>query len=657
MAPLSRKTPKIEVLVNGQLDVNAALLTANVSVLSGQPDTVTFTRRLLAHRRSTDLQNTQLSSFFQNDAVEVIITRSGAQSQSHIIHWGKIVALDPTINESGGEEIVYTSRLDDHLFGNPVDELFCGTRTQGSSDREGVGAYRQGIIDDPTIFNPLHEGAATPNRAADFIAGGAYHVFIDPGSVDATILHGDRKSAESGGGGQVVRFWSLADAVNYLCRTLNATEQYVKNPPHAELIAAIGDDQSIVRNHEVPMGIFLPEALDQLLVPHGYGWRVVYETGRRRIEVYERGVAPPKTLLLQKWGEKLDPDKTFLKAFSANMDFTDGSANSVRVIGGYKEREGSFLLRPGWSSQYDALGDEGLRKFNRNFQNWENDDGAQDAWRRFVFNESGHYTGTRPFWTQAPDMVPLLGVGNVLRSRRLLPALSLDSAGASMGRQQGVFLEWWDHYEEIWKPVFGGIPGRGGLSGGQFQILEEEIGIWFSDMTPPPRLMAIGLQFGIDKLFLRVTGTVRADRRLRSQKDASASFLADTKAMIVDAGRQYQDRKISHDGPADRQQPLGGTVLSAPLTAESDGLVAADDQAQTLLDKYNTANIRGVGVVEGVDWGLMDYLGRTISKIEGRELQFRSTPVGTQQTRYPTVTSLAFDIQQQVTQLRFEAVR
>ena len=664
-APLSRFQAIPTVKINGQVNDRVALLSASVSVMSRVPDQCTFEVRDLDSKRSTELSNKAMTELLKNDECEVLIsTRTPGVSQ--IVHFGRIVAMDASIEN--GETITYTSRLDEHLFGDPVETILVGTRPFGLPDTAAISNYTPVTIDGELRFNPVYESITTPNRSASIIGGLNHHVFIDHGSVDAYRLHEDRRAGEDGGGQNhngVVNFWTVAQAVTYLCWTLNEAEQYVRNPTLGEVEDAIGTEWDNLRDVTISIGDYLPKALDELLWSRGYGWRIEYSDGQRKIVAYKRGEAEHKVIKLQSWGSVLDTDETNVAALRANMDYSDGVANQVSVLGGFEEYEMTIILRPAWNPKYDS--ETILSKFNT--AHHEDDLDIAQVWRRYAANEAGQYTDSakfHSFWTKALDLTGVIGAdGNsafkVLRKRRLLPTISVDKAGASIAKSFGVYLEWYDPSNQTWNPVWGGVKGKGGLTNGNFKVLQDEMGIYFGDQDPPHQLRSMARRLGgADKLFLRVTATVKSDVRMRGVRVANSSHLKDPKKQVIDAHNQYEFHQrlpgILANVPG-IGSPIGGSFFQIPKAAETFGQYGAEKRAEELIEKYNAANISGQAVIEGVDWPLMDYLGNVVEKIKGRELTLRTSPTESQTVSYPTVNKIDFDIQRQKTTLQFEALR
>lgn len=668
MPSLSRVAPTVTVRVNGTENLRYQLLTCGRYSGARPLDFATFEVTSLDYVNRPIFAYGPIGGLFDNAIVSIESgTRSGGIQQ---LHYGRISAMEARINPRGDMLIVH-SRLDDHLFGSPVDKAVMGVRSHSQPETQSLLSWFVEEWDEPIVFNPMFEGMPTPNRG--FIFARAEHdVLIDPRSMDPATLAEDRARATpdgfpSGFPAGRVGWWTLAQAAFYLCKTLNPSEIHVRNPSLDELESVLGTDQYQLRNHRVVKGQFLPQALDALLKPHGYTFRVeLVSQSLRSLKVYERG-AGSRTVntKLQPFGERLDTIRSNVAEMALNYDGTAQTFNKLSLLGGPWQVEVSILLRPGWEEQYDTQ--YALSTYNIDEDSFKDSDAVQQAWRRFVANEGGTYTGTREWFDEAPGFDTFItGIVNRVRRRRTYPTITQDPFGGSLGRTHGRYLEWWDPDEGqsgAWKLVGDDLDEEGY----SWQPLQEEIGVWFSSPDVCSRFMEIQQQHGIEHLALRLTCVIRSDERMRHEIDETGILIDDRKE-VLDAGESYSrtfvntEPAVAPEGPnglrASEDEFIGGSALAdlSAIRSEVDDRDRIASKAVELIDQYNAATIEGTITIEGIDWNFDNILGGTVREIDGRDFELVTTPPG-KASRYPTCVGVEFNIQDQRTRLRLETLR
>lgn len=655
--PLSRQAPAIKIYWDGNVRGDTSLLYVRRSLGGRMIDVATFeVYRNLLSDRNTVLKSRELYSLFKNAIIEITVQTQGGLER--VIHYGRVVGLSPQMNP-GGEAIIVESRFDPHLFGDIVDTVYGSSRNLTDKPDVAITSYRQARYDGDTVFNPIIDGVAQPNRTIQRI-NPRYFSMLDPGAVEprqleisrtVSMLSGTQVAGPTGPS----RFWTLPDIVEYLCETLNPAQTHVRNPNRGELYSTLPTDPALVRNMMIPVGAYLPEALDMVLVPYGYRWRVWLARGSRQIEVFTRGTYKPRTLKLQPFGANLDTSQSNVPQFDMKFDIAERSANRIDVVGNFVEIEINMVLRPAWDSSWDAVSD--VNQFNKGSTGWDTDSSRQLAWRKFVANEAGDYTGTRPFFNSASDFSQLFAAAAgenpnghsvaILRRRIVHPTITTGDDGTSIGQHQGTDVRYYNADMGQWFPIRSTVSEQPGLANGEgVQILENEIGVLFTADDIPRDLYEYGQKYGMNNVKLQITGTVRLDIRARKVRRATASFLVDQRREMIDKGSDYQVRL--------RDNSPYRTLVST--STEVDSRTQMDTLAETLLDNHNSATLEGGVILDGIDFDIANDVGTIITGFQGRALTLKTTPTGIASPRYPMISVIEWDVEQQKTRLLLESV-
>ena len=649
---LSRPTPVCGVIIDGVVRDDVVVLNVTRSMGSRKPDSATIQLfRKIGSRSASVLQDKVLADITKNSLVEITITNRNRFFVD--VHFGRISRVRVETNKNG-EVITATSRMDESLFGDVVDWVYGVTRDPAYDSRAGSHAYKPAKYDGPVVFNPIVDGNAQPNRLKTRIGNERAYRVIDPDMIYPELRESERRALETlSTPNTVCAYWSLVDVVEYLCWTLNGAEDYINNPTSAELQQVLNADPALVRNLQLRLGDHLPKALDSVLTPLGYQWLVELDNRTRRIKIIERGKGLQKQFKLQKWGELLDVEKSQVPEFDLSCDFTDGAFNELDVIGGWVEVESSFELRPGWEDTYDSAD---ITTLTVGSLNWETDTKRQHAFRRFVWNEAGDYTGLRPWWNTTPDLAAALQIntGNerkldraIPRRRRFHPMLSRNLDGTPLENVQGCYLEYWNPDTEEWLPIRSDNYKPGLVNGESAQLLKDEMGIEFRADQVPYQLVFFAKKHGIEHVKLRLTATVRLDYRLRVKRTAQFSLLQDTTREIIDRDDDY---KLSRRLSSSRFNGVANVVTS-------NGRDAVAELCIDTLRKNNAATIEGDLTLDGVDVDLRGYLGMSATKFDGRNLEFRATHQALSDPRYPTIVAIRWNVQRQKTTVSLDTMK
>jgi hypothetical protein len=625
----------VTVYINGSIEPKAKVLTVQQSIGGSQPDTAMLVIEKHGYRAANDLPDDlilqdgfALVDYFENKTCEITVaTTSGTK----VIHFGRIPGGDVQL---WGDEIRFTSRFDDHMFGNPLE--YAEEKLYPSSP-VGKTVY----VDMPHRFNPIVDGRCLPNmwlRTPKL----KYSVIIDPESLP-------RNSFDAGLSAGVaipeLNFWTLTEISLYLMWSLNGAEAYVKNPSLKQVTAVLGANPDWIRDWKAETGKRLPELLDELLEPFGFYWRVKYNAvGSREIVFGKRSGGTKTSLRLQIVGASLDTDVSHVVDTRISIDHVHRATNQVICKGGYPEVETTVELRPAWPASYDEHFGKDLSLESAGVQS---NPILGRVWRDWVLNEGGDYGEVRikgePFYDELKkpfDLSTLFGhPANTLRRRKFLPLLTQFDDRTPFGIWDGVFVEWWDG--SYWRKVTE-------LNHQAIQLLTTECGIRFSNsVSPPEELIAIG----IDTVKVRITATIQGDLRIRGAFGPVGSALIDIRQQIVDVGDNYRWRAV-------HPTSIFYTDVKSGLkkAAEADDRNALQALTLQMYDAWNQSTVQGNAELEGVDYN-MDWFSLAITGIQPRNIDLRATSKLIRKSKYPSPVAVMWDFQRQRTVLRLDTPR
>lgn len=633
-----RLAPPVDVYLDGKIEPLASVLEV-VQSTGSQPDSATFVIERPGSHPKLFLEAVSLVDSFANRTCEIVI------GGTKVIHFGRVSGGDVEIE---GDLVRFTSRFDDHLFGDPLV-----SRTEVIYPAPAGATLPITDVDGDHVFNALVEGRPLPNMWVN--GGGKFNFLIDYDSLPRTVFD----PISPGPNIPNLAWWTLTDIVLYLCNRLNP-ETYVANPTYAELIPVLGESvrsrgggrpvvtpltSIVVTDFRLPIGR-LPDLLDQVLEPFGYNWRVEYvRRGYRKIAIGHRaGGRTPLVLPLQSSGQTLNLDLSRVRNARLSVDHVHRSTNQVVCLGAFAETEGTFELVPAWEPAYDELFGKDLQLDSDAVQ--ANPKLAR-VWRDWVLNEGGDYvglrTGTMPYADQIRvpfDVAALFGHAHYARCRRrFYPMITQLDNMTPFGTWDGALVEWWDG--NYWRPA-------GELKNQSIQLLTHECGVRFSNPTgPPDELIALGLSVAK----VRITATIRSDIRIRGIFGPLGSALADTRQQVIDLGDQYRYRTLNSSSVFYSEVAAG--TMRATVRDDRDAL---QDLAVQLYDAWNRSTIGGEVDMEGIDYDL-EWFGKALTGIQPRGIDLRTTSRLIRTPQYVSVVAVKWDVQRQATTLRIDTPR
>jgi len=300
------------------------------------------------------------------------------------------------------------------------------------------------------VFNPEIDDEVKPNRE-----GRGDDKNEDP-ALDADLVYWwtDWTSTLTGPArtyaGYLGHLWTLPHVVQTLCWMLNPDEEWIENPRLDELQTALAIEdvvpEDVVRNLTVSLNRWLPEALDDVLTPYGFSWKIEFgaEPGDKdRLAFFARNTGVKVDVFGVRPGEFIDRNNNNISSYHANWSLSE-LANVFEGRTANLQIESTFELMPGWTDEPLGVEDDGtlnLAKLNAAARN--ND----DLCRKFVLNEAADYVGAwnrvaptdldslltepHPTWGDSTDpdgtgpLGPTYARTTTVRRRRFLPALTL----------------------------------------------------------------------------------------------------------------------------------------------------------------------------------------------------------------------------------------
>lgn len=601
----SRAATRPKVFVFGELDANFKPIELSRSAGGARQDVCTFRYDLAsAGKRLMD----SLVPVDHDQRVELIASL-GSQVDPGVdrpLFWGEVSRQLLSLGEAE-ESVTITARVERYHFGAPLVGIVVLLPPTGPEKN----------FHRPFILNPEVRGKIEPNQSTAFNSTYGYNYFFDPES--------DRTTAAGGiWSGQTRQAWTLIDAIGHLCWRLNSAEEHVRNPVRSELEAVLGAgegddgyDTTLLKNHHLGDGLYLPDCLDQLLGPYDYAWYLeptwIDDFVVPRIRVFKLSGGDQVDVKLQRPGNVLDLDATAVKAFELDVDLAP-IHNQITVRQSRRRREATFELFRAWPEEDDDLTADELALDQPAAKS------KPRVWREWVLNEAGDYDALRPEIAGYFDLTDPLGTNfSYPRRRRFLPNLSIGPDGNPIG-PGGVVVEW-EKSPGVWER----IPPEGEASGDWgYEILIYECGIRFVGARPPEALIARGADAKI-----RVTATVEADRAVQSTAGRQPdSPLGDTAELHLDLSRHYHDKQVF-------------SILVAEPADEADDSGAALSYALDVRDRRDVARIAGTITLEGADHDETYQIGQVVRKVAGREINLNGRSASsTLAPLYPTIVGI-----------------
>jgi len=559
--------------------------------------------------------------------------------EEQVWHWGKATMQELEIGPN--ESIKLISRLENAHFGRPTD--FRRVYNRASESHEYIDHY--------ITFNPDVKGGIIGNRNPNpgSRRDGIYPVFVEPASMktaNAAAYHGVDWLDPNDPANVFERAeqnWNLIEAVLYLCGECNLGQTYIKNPTEDELGSILDSDRTILKNHIIRPGLHLPEALDQLLNPYGYHWRIDYKSlTERKIVVFQAGVGTEHPLLLQGVGSSLIPSQSNTLKVSLGYD-ASMAINQVRATGGFTELEHTWELKPAWSASFD---DSTIDMLNTGAPDWETRPIYHRIWRDWVLDEAGDYGRE---WAGMPANAPnplvsaafitAFGAAHsivVPKRRKFLPMLTRGDDNVPLGKVGGCVVEWFNPDEGE-----GGswVPLDPNLEFFTCRLLEDECGIHFAGSVPPIFLMNLGTAARV-----RITATVQSDYRIAAlETRKTTSVNPDVNEATLDVSSRFHGRLLHPESK------YFGDVAGGTLRADtSDGRAALEDFVEAARLAFDRAQCSGTAVIAGIDYP--EYkVGDLVPEVVGREVLFGLNHSASEERRFPQIMGIVREVQSQRT--------
>lgn len=595
---LNQLSADVEVWIAGIERADAVLF--EVTAYTGnRPESAVF--ELLS------LGNIDTVSQFESNSVEFLNASVNVKVGSEWVHFGRIAAVDFE-RGSAGERILYTSRFDDHMFGVPIWKAPLASDADLSSILTVNGAE--------IVLNPLYEGVIVDNRvrAADSAP------FSHP-----TLLCPEE--AYQLGITPSVSPWSLSYAVWFLCEWLNPFEDYVLNPTFSELEAVFPFDESIIRNVAFKHGAYLPEVLDALLNPLGYGWRVDHTSKTvRKIVVFARGNSNFVVINNDVSGTGYTSDDEALDIRVKN-DIVSNSVTDVLVIGGRQQVETTIELTPDWD---ETLGGRDPSYYQMGSDLWTAEPGLAQVYRRWAAVPSDPYKPWRS-GLGTNQWQDVIGSPDPFFTRRQFqPCITKGEDNRPFGRFGGCHIEYKVGSGD-WFPVEGNLTTPALKEGTSIEILDDELGCYFNGDLPPLRQQ----QEGIENFLLRITGTIISTARAIINRNYPTSEIADFKAIVLDMESAFPFRKLYESVLAGRDDAIyDGIVDSTTLMTSF---------ADSVLDRQKYPETSGTITMPTLDGFSRTHLGSVLQEIDGLEFSFWNGHA------YPVISGWSVNIENQTT--------
>ncbi len=377
------------------------------------------------------------------------------------------------------------------------------------------------------------------------------------------------------------RRWTVADALAYVFAT--AVPLDVPTPGLSELAALAG---TIDLGTLDITGLTVAEALTRLAARGGLELRAArHGLG---LEFYRPGVPTrAASVALQPAGGVFSPSRTNL--WKGQVVIRRRPARRpVLVLGAAKRYESTFTMAAGWDT---SLQTTRWRDFVRSHSpHWLK---LADVYRKWVLNEHGWYSGS-PWNLPTYDFSAISAEDFCLvRPRRLLPCLSCDRNGVSLGVvaevQCGSGAPW-----QRWR--------------GPLWVSPEESAIYLSGDALPGDFFQASAD---EEASVRVTASVEADVRLTAEVAGDPS----QEQIVLDASDRARWNKVHSSSIFFGDQEL-------PPPDERDDFAVLTELAQRHALVASTAT--QAELVLG--WvNVSCFVGDTVDPIQGRAIELRSS--------------------------------
>lgn len=531
-----------------------------------------------------------------------------------------------------GDSLTAQVQLRPYHFGAPCKGYW--VRSGPTSDKV--------IVQDDIVFNPLVDGIIRPNRSDLYLPGS------QAASRDAfypTHAESLDTTAAQTRIGETATFWSIQQAAMYLLWTLSwdngelIRAEFVETPTLAN--AAVINNSLIsgpqLRDLRIPIGTYLPQALDMLLIPLGYNWYVDYDRATKPIiKFFKIGAGTEKEIKLQAVGATLSLANSNCNQFSVDNSIGD-SFNQVHILGDYRRKEVTLPLYPYWAAAKDSLDAWTLQRDGENYL------GNETVWRLWIANEGADRdpsivsanrpggTISIPYFGTLASPVTYYTNGEVFPGvervhRRILDEPLTTARTAASERPQRVphFVEYSTNSGSTWKPA---------EPHWSFQTLPDQIGILFDGHELPMELYEAGANAR-----LRITGTIASDKRIE--------YIAPDVTADAVNGREFRQVLLQPDKFRRMQRqttgPFASILIADHATAdEVDDSTLIERQAEAIRDQNHFADVSAEFRLPG--WHVEYKIGDLITKVAGREISLNAAPSGASENRYAQIVERRFE--------------
>jgi hypothetical protein len=563
--------------------------------------------------KNLNLENREFHSQIVCEEIEIVRGDTG-----EVLHWGKIGIVPPELHPRS-ESLIVVSRTEKFHVGDRL-RLY-------PVWKPGVGVVD---VSHDLVFNPIIDEKVQGNLN-DTKTNAGTPLFLDPESV--------RTAAARTLQGANTTTWPLSKCIYFLLTWLNGLETYVDNPSLSVIEAATNDADDLVLNLTIPRGTWLADALDMLLVPLGYRWRVKRTAlGQRTFEFFNRTAGTLVWLHHQAIGSTLTVGETNVEAAGMRFDVTN-LANEVTVVGGYYAYEMTFELARAWPEADDGKERDELKKDHPDF------DDVRDVFRKWVLNEAGDYIGLRPELDNVYTSAFRTAIGAagldvadqfVPRRRKLMPTLTLASDNTPIGDVEGVDIEYSNTSPEEWKTIQK-------VGNATCKLLDHEAGVYFDASSLPEEFFEDPAN-----LKIRVTATIQTDKRLESTAARQAdSPQADVAPLVLDVPTKFRHQQVT------TQSKYSG---SGKPSLEQVDLTAIGAFAVRVRQIWDLMDVGGVVQLDGLDAtdvGTVYQIGQRVRGILGKNLFFRAKNGADE---FPQIVAIDRDINKQSMTLHLQRI-
>ncbi|MHC4981553.1 MAG: hypothetical protein ACYTF6_00080 [Planctomycetota bacterium] len=378
--------------------------------------------------------------------------------------------------------------------------------------------------------------------------------------------------------------WTVADALAYLLAAAAPGE--LQTPSLDELKQLAGDIELGALDIT---GKSIAEALVEVAHRGGLELRG-YREGLGLVFYRPGKQGRLSSVSLQKPGEPLSPSRSNLWRGRIKLSRRP-SRRTVLALGQRKQYETTFDLKRGWDPSLET---PRWRDFVRGKSgNWPR---LADVYRKWVLNEHGWYSPS-PWNVDRYEFSSIAAEDFRLHvPRRLLPCLSADIAGTSLG----VVVEFRLHSEDNWRRW-----------AQPFWVATDECAIYLGGDSLPAEFFQAGVEGTAE---VRVTASIETDVRLAVEIPGDTAALCE----VADFSSQAAWRKVHSNSIF-----YGDTSLGEPNERDDTDMLAR------LARRYSEICAKSFEAELTLGWVDTSYfVGDIIERIDGRALELQGNPDG-----------------------------